>query len=226
MTTADSIKDGSISDKTNKVIADTFHADTDNINIIKKHTSNRNHKSMYSPSSSSLVDEIRHSNFHDHNMLIYPDLPTYRKIYSESAKQALDNNETVLLITTYDSFDRIEDSMTQVGICVNSETKEGNLIILDAVKAYQIDTYGAVKFVTTLVKQAERDAKAGVFALTEMGSFFIAERIAKLLEYEASLQKKLDIRLKATCTYHKCDFETLSREQQEKILSAHSRVLP
>jgi hypothetical protein len=180
---------------------------------------------MSSLSSSSLVQEIRHSHFHDHNMLVYPDLPTYRKIYSESAKQALDNNETVLLITTYDSFDRIKDSMMQVGISVSNETKEGNLIILDAVKAYQIDTYGAVKFVTTLVKQAERDGKAGVFALTDMGSFFIAERTATLLEYEASLQKKLDIRLKATCTYHKGDFATLPKEQQEIILSTHNRVL-
>ena len=181
---------------------------------------------MSSPFSSSLVQDICHSNFYDHNMLIYPDLTTYRRIYSESAKQSLDNNETVLLITTYDSFDRIKDSMMQVGISVSNETKEGNLTILDAVKTYQIDTYGAVKFVTTLVKQAERDGKAGVFALTDMGSFFIAERTATLLEYEASLQKKLDIRLKATCTYHKGDFATLPKEQQEIILSAHNRVLP
>jgi KaiC/GvpD/RAD55 family RecA-like ATPase len=193
---------------------------------MKNHTSGRNLKSMSSPSFSSLVEEIRHSNFHDHDMLIYPDLTTYRKIYSESAKQALDNNETVLLITTYDSFDRIKDSMMQVGISVSNETKEANLIILDAIKAYQIDTYGAVKFVTTLIKQAERDGKAGVFALTEMGSFFIAERIASLLEYETSLQKKLDIRLKATCTYHKDDFSALLKEQQEIILSSHNRVLP
>jgi hypothetical protein len=194
--------------------------------MMKNHTSGRNLKSMSSPSFSSLVEEIRHSNFHDHDMLIYPDLTTYRKIYSESAKQALDNNETVLLITTYDSFDRIKDSMMQVGISVSNETKEANLIILDAIKAYQIDTYGAVKFVTTLIKQAERDGKAGVFALTEMGSFFIAERIASLLEYETSLQKKLDIRLKATCTYHKDDFSALLKEQQEIILSSHNRVLP
>jgi KaiC/GvpD/RAD55 family RecA-like ATPase len=193
---------------------------------MKNHTSGRNLKSMSSPSFSSLVEEIRHSNFHDHDMLIYPDLTTYRKIYSESAKQALDNNETVLLITTYDSFDRIKDSMMQVGISASNETKEANLIILDAIKAYQIDTYGAVKFVTTLIKQAERDGKAGVFALTEMGSFFIAERIASLLEYETSLQKKLDIRLKATCTYHKDDFSALLKEQQEIILSSHNRVLP
>jgi hypothetical protein len=122
--------------------------------MMKNHTSARNLNSMSSPSSSSLVQATRQSNSHDHDMLIYPDLPAYRKIYSESAKQALDNNETVLLITTYDSFDRIKDSMMQVGISVNNETKEGNLIILDAVKAYQLDTFGAVKFVTTLVKQA------------------------------------------------------------------------
>ncbi len=182
--------------------------------------------SMSSLSSSSVVQEILHSNFHDHNMLIYRDLPSYRKIYSESAKQALDNNEIVLLITTYDSFETIKDSLTEAGISVNNETKQGNLTILDAVKAYQIDTYGAVKFVTKLIGQAERHRKAGVFALTEMGSFFIAEQIASLLEYEKNLQKKLDIRLKATCTYHKDDFSALRKEQQEIIFSAHNRVLP
>jgi hypothetical protein len=180
---------------------------------------------MSSITSSSLVEDIRHSDFHDHNMLIYSDLPTYRKIYADSAKQALDNNEIVLLITTYDSFDRVLDSLSQAGISVSKETKEGNLIILDAIKAYQIDTYGAAKFAASLARTAERDGKAGVFALTEMGSFFIAERIAILLEYEASLQKKLDIRLKATCAYHKDDFAVLPKEQQETLLSSHNHVM-
>ncbi len=177
--------------------------------------------------SSLLVGSVwKTTDSHDHNILVYPDLPTYRKIYSESAKQALDNNETVLLITTYDSFDRIKDSLTQVGISVNNETKERNLMILDAVKAYQIDTYGAAKFARTLAKRAETDGKAGVFALTEMGSFFIAERRATLLEYEVRLPKKWDLNFKSVCTYHKDDLASLSREQQEIILSAHNRVLP
>lgn len=181
---------------------------------------------MSSPSSFSLVEEICHSNFHDHNMVIYPDLPTYRKIYSETAKQALENNEIVILVTTYDSFDRIIDSLTQVGVSVNDETKAGNLIILDAVKGYQLDTYGAMKFAITVAKRAERDGKTGVFAMTDMGSFFVAERIASLLEYEQSVPKKMEFRFKAHCSYHKDDFANLSKEQQETILSAHSRVLP
>jgi hypothetical protein len=194
---------------------------------MENHTSIRNHKSMSFPSSSSssLVQVISQSDFHDHNMLIYPDLATYRKIYSESAKQALDNNEIVLLITTYDSFDRINDCLTQVGISINKETKEGNLVIMDAFKAYQIDTYGALKFGTTLAKRAERQGKAGIFALTEMGSFFIAERIAPLIEYEKSISKKMNFTIKVHCSYHKDDFENLSKEQQQTILSAHNRII-
>jgi len=182
-------------------------------------------ESTSSPSS-SLVQEIRHSSFHDHNMLIYPDLSTYRKIYSESTKQALDNNEVVFLVTTYDSFDKIKDSLTQAGISVNKEMNEGNLVISDAVKTYQIDIHGALRFATTLAKRAEGGRKSGVFALTEMGSFFIADRIASLVEYERSLPKKWEFNnFKSFCTYHNDDFAILSRQQQKIILSAHNRVL-
>ena len=77
-----------------------------------------------------------------------------------------------------------------------------------------------------LAKRTERDGKAGVFGLMEMGSFFIAERTASLLEYEQSLPKKWDLNFKSTCTYHKDDFSSLSKQQQEKILLAHNRVMP
>ena len=50
---------------------------------------------------------------------------------------------------------------------------------LDAGKAYQIDTHGAVKLLTTVATRAERDEKVGISALIEMGSFFIAERTAR-----------------------------------------------
>ena len=69
MTTVESLNHESRSDIVNKVIADTFPADTYNINNREKTKSNRNHKSIssLSSSSSSLVEVMRHSNFHDHN---------------------------------------------------------------------------------------------------------------------------------------------------------------
>ena len=171
------------------------------------------------------IADIRQSKFYDHNILIYPDLDTFRKIYSKSAKQALNSNEIVLLITTYDSFATVIDSLTQSGISVNNETKEGNLIILDSVKAYQIDTYGAMKFAKSLVNRITKDGKAGIFNISDLGSFFVAERIPIMLEYENSLPKKMDFLFKAICAYHKDDFATLSEQQQEKIFSSHNHVI-
>src|SRR5215216_6975909 len=91
-----------------------------------------------------IIEDIRRSNFYDHNMLIYSDLSTFRKIYSECTRQALHSNEIVFLATTYDPFDKVTDELRSKGISVDNETKDGNLVIVDAVRAYQIDTYGAM----------------------------------------------------------------------------------
>lgn len=189
----------------------------------------RRHKnksiSSSSFSSSSIIEKMRQSHPHDHDVMIYPDLPTFRQVYSQATKEALGRNEIVFLTTTYDSFQRVIDSLKQVGVSVNKEVKHGNLIILDAVKAYQIDVSGVVNFAKSLLMRAVKDGKAGVFNISDMGSFFLADRIPILVEYERSLRKKMDIELKAVCSYHKGDFENLSKEQQQAILSAHKRII-
>jgi MEDS: MEthanogen/methylotroph, DcmR Sensory domain len=188
-------------------------------------SSSRSHedKSISSSSSSSLIEKIRQSNFHDHDIMIYPDLPTFRQVYSQATKEALERNEIVFLATTYDSFQKVIDSLTQVGVSVNKEAKDGNLIILDAIKAYQIDVFGAFKFAQSLVMRAAKDGKAGVFNISDLGSFFVADRIPTLLGYEQSIPKKMGLEFKGICAYHEGDFANLSKEQQEIILSAHNR---
>lgn len=190
--------------------------------------SSRSHKnksiSSSSSSSSSIIEKIHQSHPHDHDVMIYPDLPTFRQVYSQATKEALERNEIVFLTTTYDSFQRVIDSLKQVGVSVNKEVKHGNFIILDAVKAYQIDVLGVLNFAKSLLMRAAKDGKAGVFNISDMGSFFLADRIPTLVDYERSLRKKMDIELKAVCSYHKGDFENLSKEQQEAIFSAHNRI--
>lgn len=173
----------------------------------------------------SVVDDIRRSDFQEHNLLIYPDLQSFRQIYSECTKQALDNNEVVFLATTYDSFDRIEDALTSKGISVDDEKKKGNLIIVDAIRTYQIDTYGAINFAKDLVVRAARDGKEGVFNLSDMGSFFLSERTDELIRYEQSLPKKMDLKFKAICSYHRDNFGRLAEEQQRALLLGHSAVI-
>jgi MEDS: MEthanogen/methylotroph, DcmR Sensory domain len=176
-------------------------------------------------SVSGIIEDIRRSNFHDHNMLIYSDLPTFRKIYSECTRQALHSNEIVFLATTYDPFDKVTDELRSKGISVDNETKDGNLVIVDAVRAYQIDIYGAMKLGKSLVLRAIKEGKSGVFNMSDMGSFFLSERIETLVEYERSLREKKDLKFKAICSYHKGNFGKLNDEQQNVLRSAHNALL-
>lgn len=172
-----------------------------------------------------IIEDIRRSNFLDHNMLIYSDLPTFRKIYSECTRQALHSNEIVFLATSYDPFDKVTDELRRKGISVDNETKDGNLVIVDAVRAYQIDTYGAVKLGKSLVLRAIKEGKSGVFNMSDMGSFFLSERMETLVEYERSLREKKDFKFKAICSYHKANFGKLNDEQQNVLRSAHNALL-
>jgi hypothetical protein len=172
-----------------------------------------------------IIEDIRRSNFYYHNMLIYSDLPTFRKIYSECTRQALHSNEIVFLATTYDPFDKVTDELRRKGISVDNETKDGNLVIVDAVRAYQIDIYGAMKLGKSLVLRAIKEGKSGVFNMSDMGSFFLSERIETLVEYERSLREKKDLKFKAICSYHKGNFGKLNDEQQNVLRSAHNALL-
>src|ERR671924_1471449 len=180
-------------------------ATVDTVNLDQKQINSRNGSS----SISSIIEDILQSDFQEHNILIYPDLPSFRQIYSECTKQALDDNEIVFLATTYDSFNRIEDALRSKGISVEDEKKNGNLIIVDAFRAYQIDMNGAMNFAKDLVMRATQDGKKGVFNLSDMGSFFLSERIDRLIEYEQNLPKKMDFKFKGICSYHRDNFGML-----------------
>jgi hypothetical protein len=196
-------------------------ATDDTADLNQKQIDSRNPSS----STSSIIEDIRRSDFQEHNILVYPDLPSFRQIYSECTKQALDNNEIVFLATTYDSFDRIEDALRSKQISVEDEKKNGNLIIVDAFRAYQINANGAMNFVKDLVMRAAQDGKKGVFNLSDMGSFFLSERIDRLMEYEQNLPRKMDFKFKGICSYHRDNFGMLTEEQQRTLLLGHNTVI-
>ena len=172
-----------------------------------------------------IIRDIRRSEFKEHNMLLYPDLQSYREIYSECTKQALENNEVVFLATTYDSFKNVDNMLRSKGISVDEERKEGNLVIVDAVRAYQIDTYGAMNLAKSLITRGASEKKTGVFNISDMGSFFLTERTEDLIQYEQSLPKKMDLEFVAICAYHKDNFGMLTDQQQQALLSFHNTIL-
>jgi hypothetical protein len=82
-----------------------------------------------------------------------------------------------------------------------------------------------LKLGKSLAMRATREGKAGVFNISDMGSFFLSERIDKLVGYEQSLPKKMDFKFKAICSYHKGNFGTLGDEQQRALLLGHNNVI-
>ncbi len=192
--------------------------------------SNVNSKNLQSSeeegkNSLQIIKDLRRSDIREHNMLLYPDLQSYREIYSECTKQALENNEVVFLATTYDSFENIDNILKSKGISVDYERKKGSLVIVDAVRAYQIDTYGAMNLAKDLIMRADSGKKTGVFNISDMGSFFLTERIGDLIQYEESIPKRMDLKFVAICAYHKDNFGMLTDYQQQKLLSSHNRVV-
>ena len=83
----------------------------------------------------------------------------------------------------------------------------GSLVIIDSFSAYQIVTfYGVLRLKQFLAERAQKDSKAGVFSLADMGSFFLFNTEKEFASYELSIPKTTDLRLKAICCYHKNDF--------------------
>lgn len=72
------------------------------------------------------------------------------------------------------------DSLTNVGVSVNNESKDGNFIILDTPKGFQIGTFGPYKFARSLLIHTVKDRKSTVFIVSDLESFLLTERTTSM----------------------------------------------
>jgi KaiC/GvpD/RAD55 family RecA-like ATPase len=163
----------------------------------------------------------------DHNMLIYPELHTFRRIYGQFTKAQLDDNGVVLLIPYYETTDSVRDILSQLGIDVRKCEQNRSLVIVDSVKAYFHSDIDIKSLIKMIAEDAKRTGKKGVSIIDDMGSFFLYEKQVQMIEYEIELQldeKKNDansIMVKEICVYHKDNFNTLEKKEQQALLEHH-----
>jgi hypothetical protein len=170
------------------------------------------------------------SGFGEHNMLVYPDVETFKEMYCMYAKIHLqpNYNEILLIVTYYETPEKIKQNLRDFGVDAEAHEKNGSLLIVDAVKGYQSsDVNGILKLARSLVERAEKEGRQGVCVFGDMGSFFLFDRVVELLQYELSIPPKPSIKLKAFCSYHSGDYNRLTSDQK-KILEDHHyrRILP
>src|SRR3712207_2440536 len=87
--------------------------------------------------SSSVPQEIRTdidaSDFHEHNMLAYPDLDTFTETYCMYARIHLQPkyNEIALIVTQYQTIDKVRQNLRDYGVDADKHENEGSLVIID-----------------------------------------------------------------------------------------------
>ena len=172
--------------------------------------------------------QLQNSCYNEHNMIIYEDLYTLREIYAKFSKKALEkNNEIMLIVTTYETPDTVRDMLSEYEINVQKHESNGSLVIIDSVQGYhRANFYGVLRLIQLLAIRAQKDSKSGIFSMADMGSFFLFGREKELVNYELSIPKTIDMRLKAFCCYHKNDFSLrLTKDQQRQLTYHHYKTI-
>jgi len=138
----------------------------------------------------------------ENGILVYPDLQTFREIYTQYVKDQLlareeaqkenevDNNNDylddstrrkgklqmpriILIVTFYDTVNAVKHYLSAVGVDVQSHIDDGSLLIVDAFDGYYPNMDGMKKLVMTLSERARKEGRIGVSVISNMGFFFL-----------------------------------------------------
>jgi hypothetical protein len=175
-------------------------------------------------------------------IVIYPNVQTFRQIYTKYAKQQLakedDNNNTrieqskpriILIATFYETIDSVKHSLSAVGVGAQSLIDNGSLVIIDAFSSYYPDIDGMKKLVASLSDRAKKEDRVGVTAIVDMGFFFLFGgdgRATELINYEASLPPKTEGgNVKGFSCYHGGNYNTLKDSQRKELAQKGKKLL-
>ena len=182
------------------------------------------------------VNELRQSEIGSHYIVIYPDMPTVRELYTSYAKMLLetDNKELVVILPFYEDISSVRYALSEVlDDDVRKYEREQVLLIVDSYQAYFYT--GIFSLAQMLINKAINSGMKGVSILGDMSSFYFNDNDdndydsgnRKLLDYELSLPPTLknDI-LKGFCLYHQADFNNrFTQNQKQGLLEHHGKSL-
>ncbi len=103
---------------------------------------------------------------------------------------------------------------------------EGSLIILDIMKVIQRSLFEVpdIEKLREFAKKTEQQFEDKmIFIIADMSVFNHTKKASKLLEYEKTLHKDLEVeRWKELCLYNKRDFEVMfTKDESNKLMEYH-----
>jgi hypothetical protein len=180
----------------------------------------------------------------ENGIIIYPNLQTFRQIYTQYVKDQQEKEEEkendsthnkqlmpriILIATFYETIDSVKHSLNVVGVDVQRDIDNGSLVIVDAFSSYYPDINGMKKLVASLSQRARKEGRVGVSAIVDMGYFFLFGgdgRATELINYEASLPPKTEGGnvIGFNC-YHGGNYNTLKDSQRKELAQKGKKVL-
>lgn len=183
-------------------------------------------KAGQSLSSGEVLGHLTQTASGEHNVLVYPDLECFRKVYPKYCKKLLENNDIVIFLPYYEEIDRIKSHLVNEEIDLRHEQSKGNLIIVDAVREF----FGAHKDILSFFVNLERQIKAlgknNLSVIACMGAFHHYEnKIDEMIEYESHLDLSSVRNWKILCCYDERDFARFTDEQKYEVIGRHCRKI-
>ena len=122
-----------------------------------------------------------------HYIIIYPDLPTLREMYSKYIQKRIKvSNEIILINPFYETTDSVRQILSKNDVNVSKYEKEKVLVIIDSLKEY----FGAkpdMLFKRNLVNYAKQIGKNGLSIIGDIGAYTHKLKHNELVDYELSL---------------------------------------
>lgn len=175
-----------------------------------------------------ILERLKRARRGCHYIVVYLDLPSLRKIYSQYIKRQIEvKKEIVLILTYYESSDMVRYVLSNMAaLDVTECEKQGSLLIIDSSRAYFGHSIDMVSFVKSLINYAYQIDRDGVTIIADMGSFFSYNKLNDLIKYEKYLQQRTNIKVRDLCFYKMDDFERrVSSIRRRKILHNHDKRL-
>jgi hypothetical protein len=186
----------------------------------------------------------------ENSILVYPNLQTFRQIYTKHVKHQLakagdveedDNNNNsrdnkqsksriILIAPFYETVDSVKHNLSAFGVKnVQRLIENGSLVIVDAFYSFLPDINSMKKLIDSLSQRARKEGRDGVTAIVDMGSFFLFggdSKAADLISYEASLAPKTqDGNVKGFSCYHVENYDTLTYADKEQLTQGQKKKL-
>ena len=189
-----------------------------------------------------ILDSLSQTQPGSHSIVVYPNLVTFRQIYSNYTGRELQNNRIVLILPYYETVQSVKNFLSLANVDVSEFQRMGSLSIIDGNEAFfnhqgtddttDYDTHAnnergnIVSLMRIMQKQALKLGKEGMTIILDLGCFF-TQSLYDLMLYEKSIPLIFkNTTLKQLCMYHQRDFDVrFTNSQQASLLDQHARSI-